>query len=115
MKKLFFQHCPTARNLASLLGKIISLITAFGNICQIMTRHLCMCVCERNSLDIPLVIPNSVRTELKLSIRNKMVCPIQRKPEHIIFSEASAYAGAGFVDESILIVAHFMFTENEKL
>jgi hypothetical protein len=38
-----------------------------------------------------------------------------RKPEHIIFSDASAYAGAGFIDESILKVAHFMFTEDEKL
>jgi hypothetical protein len=44
-----------------------------------------------------------------------MVSPIQRKPEHIIFSDASAYAGAGFIDESILKVAHFMFTEDEKL
>ena len=44
-----------------------------------------------------------------------MVSPIQRKPEHIIFSDTSAYAGAGFIDESILKVAHFMFTEDEKL
>jgi predicted DNA-binding protein (UPF0278 family) len=88
------------------LGKIISLIPAFGNICQLMTRHLCMCVCERNSCDISLFIPTSVRTELKKiwlknckSIPNKMVSPIQMKPEHIIFSDASAYAGAGFIDE----------------
>ena len=121
IEKIILEHCTTARNLASVLGKIISLIPAFGNICQLMTRHLCMCVCERNSWDIPLVIPTSVRTELKFwltnckSIPNKMVSPIQRKPEHIIFSDTSAYAGAGFIDESILKVAHFMFTEDEKL
>ena len=44
-----------------------------------------------------------------------MVSPIQRKPEHIIFSDVSAYAGSGFIDESILKVAHSMFTEDEKL
>jgi len=107
IEKIILQHCTTARNLASVLGKIISLIPAFGNICQLMTRYLCMCVCERNSWDIPLVISTSVRTELKFwlknckSIPNKMVSPIQRKPEHIIFSDASAYAGTGFIDESI--------------
>ena len=44
-----------------------------------------------------------------------MVSPIQRKPEHIIFSDVSAYAGSGFIDESIWKVAHSMFTEDEKL
>ena len=32
-----------------------------------------------------------------------------------MFSDASAYAGAGFIDEAILKVAHVMWTEVEKL
>ena len=57
----------TARNLASVLGKIISLIPSFGNICQLMTRHLCICVCERKSWDSAQIIPLTVRTELEFN------------------------------------------------
>ena len=39
--------------------------------------------------------------------------PIHRKPERIMFSDASA--GSGFIDEAILKVAHVMWTDGEKL
>jgi hypothetical protein len=38
----------TARSLASILGKLISLIPALDNICQLMMRNTCTAVCEKN-------------------------------------------------------------------
>ena len=41
----------SARKLASIVGKIISLKPALGNICQLMTRKTCMSICCRKSWD----------------------------------------------------------------
>jgi hypothetical protein len=41
----------TCRNLAKVCGKIISMMPALSNICQIMTRNLHMTICCRNYWD----------------------------------------------------------------
>jgi hypothetical protein len=42
---------PTARKVAAVVGKIIALSPALGNICRIMTRHLHHVINERTSWD----------------------------------------------------------------
>jgi hypothetical protein len=39
----------TCRNLTKICRKIIYMIPALGNICQIMTKHLHMSICCRNA------------------------------------------------------------------
>lgn len=120
IEKIISERRSTARTLASILGKIISLIPAFGNICQLMTRHLCMAVCQRDTWDSHFNVPIQVKTELTFwlnncnELPNVIVYPIQKAPERIIFTDASSYAGAGFVVGNILQIAHNMFTEQEK-
>ncbi|CAG2256310.1 unnamed protein product [Mytilus edulis] len=86
-----------------------------------MTRNLCMSVCQRNTWDSYFEISTQVKTELEFwksnckSIPNLLVCPIHKIPERIIFSDASMYAGAGFVDGNVLQIAHYMFSEQERL
>jgi hypothetical protein len=114
------KHRVTARNLASILGKIISLIPAFGNVCQLMTRHLCMTVCQRLSWDSHLRLSSDVIAELEFwlknckSLPNMVICPISKTPERIIFSDASAYASAGFLQGKELEIVHNMFSESEQ-
>ena len=41
----------SARQIASFVGKVISLSIALGIICQLMTRHLSMALCNRKGWD----------------------------------------------------------------
>lgn len=75
----------TARSLASILGKLISLIPALDNICQLMMRNTCTAVCESNTWDLLFFISPSVRSELEFWLKNckslpkRLVCPIQNQ------------------------------------
>ena len=55
----------TCRNLAKICGKIISLIPALGNICQIMTKHMHMSICCKNSWDETIDINEDIFVELQ--------------------------------------------------
>lgn len=82
----------TARNLASILGKIISLIPAFGNVCQLMSRHVCMSVCQRVTWDKHFKISCNVKAEFEFWLKNcrllpnGVVSPVSRILEIILFS-----------------------------
>jgi hypothetical protein len=39
------EKSTTARILAGVVGKIISLIPALGSVCQLMTRNSCIAIC----------------------------------------------------------------------
>jgi hypothetical protein len=45
------EKSTTARILAGVVGKIISLIPALGPVCQLMTHNSCIAICERNTWD----------------------------------------------------------------
>ena len=45
------EKSTTARILAGVVGKIISLIPALGSVCQLMTRNSCIAICERITWD----------------------------------------------------------------
>jgi hypothetical protein len=45
------EKSTTARILAGVVGKIISLIPALGSVCQLMIRNSCIAICERNTWD----------------------------------------------------------------
>ena len=81
----------TYRNLAKVCGKIISMMPALGNICQIMTRHLHMAICCRNYWDSVIEFNDNIVQELRFwyfhaeSIDFRCVTPFYRKFERIIF------------------------------
>ena len=85
----------TCRNLAKICGKIISMLPALGNICQIMTRHLHMKICSRTCWDSIVLIDDNIIKELRFwyfyceKIKFRHIAPICRMPERIIFSDAS--------------------------
>ncbi|XP_071123255.1 uncharacterized protein [Mytilus edulis] len=109
----------TCRNLAKVCGKIISMLPALGSICQIMTRHLHMTICCRDYWDSFVYLNENVIQELrfwyfyceKISFRH--ISYFHRMPERIVFSDASEYAGAGYIVGSNN-VAHFMWDKSEK-
>ncbi|CAC5392157.1 unnamed protein product [Mytilus coruscus] len=86
-----------------------------------MTRTLCMSVSQKILGTCILKFPLKSKTELEFwksnykSIPNLLVCPIHKIPERINFTDASMYAGAGFIDGNVLQIAHNMFSELERL
>ena len=90
------------------------MIPALGNVCQIMTKHMHMLVCCRNSWDEKILVNDYILEELKFwyfeceSLSFKRIVPMNRMPQRVIFTDASQYAGAGFISNDNKIV-HFMF------
>ena len=111
----------SVRKLSSLVGKIISFKPAFGNICQLMTRNLCMTICCRLGWDHNIDISRQSESELVFwlnSLTNlpcSLIHKICRTPEKIIFSDASSFASAGFTCEKQQKIVHYMWDEIEQM
>lgn len=60
----------SARRLSSIVGKIIALKPSFGNICQLMTRHLSITICGKESWDSALCLDSENVQELKFWLEN---------------------------------------------
>ncbi|VDI74620.1 Hypothetical predicted protein [Mytilus galloprovincialis] len=109
----------TYRCIAKICGKIISMIPALGNVCQMMTKHMHMLVCCRSAWDDVIPINDNILKELKFwyfeceSLSFQRIVPINRIPQRVIFTDASQYAGAGFIMNDNKIV-HFMFDGHER-
>lgn len=86
-----------------------------------MSRYLFIAVCNRVTWDAYFSIPTDVKLKLEFwgknskSLPNLVVCPKQKTPKRIVFSDTSSYASAGFLDGNILNIVHGMFSEEEKL
>jgi hypothetical protein len=64
----------TCRNIARICGTNISMIPAFGNICQLMTKHMHMLICCRSSWDDVILMNDSILEELRFGIFSAMFC-----------------------------------------
>lgn len=110
----------SARRLSSIVGKIIALKPSIGNICQLMTRHLSITICGKESWDSALCLDSENIQELKFWLENinsisfKYFTCVEKMPEKIIFSDASCYAGAGFTCERNEKIVHYMWDDCEK-
>ena len=109
----------TCRNLAKVTGKIISMLPALGCICQIMTRHLNMTICSRTYWDSVIQFNENIVQELRFwffycdKIKFRYIAPLHRIPERIIFSDASEFAGAGYM-VGFKDIAHFMWEKSDR-
>lgn len=60
----------SARGLSYIVGKIIALKPSFGNICQLMTRHLSITICGKESWDSVLYLDSENIQDLKFWLEN---------------------------------------------
>ena len=110
----------TARKLASVIGKIISMSFVLGNVCHIMTRNLHSPILNRLDWDFDIIIDQGAMNELKFWFNNcdtlpfRSISPIHRSVERIVYSDASDYAAAGVLLQSNNEVVHVMFDESDK-
>lgn len=110
----------TARKLASVIGQIISMSFALGNVCQILTRNLHLPILDRNCWDGYLHLDQGSIDELKFWSEKyallpfRSLSPIHRCVERIVFTDASDFAAAGVLLQSQNQIVRVMFDENEK-
>ena len=98
------KHLPnsSARKLAKLVGKVISLMPVIGNVARLMTRHLYKLIQNRVSWDRDLFIYDSqVLDEIffwkeSVTSLNKRLLFASVFPENIIFSDASNIAAGAY-------------------
>ena len=109
----------SARQVAQIAGKIISMSFVFGNICQIMSSSV-----QFHTKQIALEFNNRLSDfafeELQIwsehlnSLPCRAFSPLWRAPERIMFTDASNFTGASILLHSLDLVAHFMFDEFDK-
>ncbi len=117
----------SARKIASIIGKIISMTPSVGNISRLLTRQLHVVVNSRSAWDRKMYIGNDKLAVLEITfwlqnIRNlsgsRAISLKGKPPETLGFSDASSVAGASFIVQvhgcNENNVAHRMWTEEEK-
>ena len=114
--------CFSARTLAQVTGRIISMSPVIGNISRIMTRYCYMSIESRVSRDKRLVLlyPEKVRSELMFwlsnicSINHKVLCNYS-KSSVAIYSDASSIAAGVYTVEIESKIFHKMWNTYEIL
>ena len=95
------------------------MIPAFGNICEIMTKHMHMLICCRSSWDDVILMNDSIIEELRFwyfqcnFLSFKCIISVHKIQQRVIFTDASQFAGAGFIvnDNNSL---HFIFDTQDR-
>ncbi|XP_071126919.1 uncharacterized protein [Mytilus edulis] len=114
---LFF----SARQLAQVTGKIISLSPVLGNLTRLMTRYCYLCIVERLSWDklLQIVYPAEILNELKfwksnVVTLNKKKLAMYSPSSIVIFSDASNVACGAYTVELENKIFHKMWNELER-
>ena len=99
----------TARQLAQVTGKIISLMPVMGNLCRLMTRYCYMTIVTRPSWDRKMILNDqNILHELKFWQRNVDYLNLKRlctrdSPNTLVYSDASDVAAAVVVMKGFFI------------
>ncbi|XP_052103318.1 uncharacterized protein LOC127736766 [Mytilus californianus] len=114
---LFF----SARQLAQVTGKIISLSPVFGNLTRLMTRYCYLCIVQRLSWNklLQIVYPAEILNELKfwksnVLTLNKKKLAMYSPSSIVIFSDASNVACGAYTVELENNIFHKMWNELER-
>lgn len=106
---LEFSACVHVKNIASIVGQIISMSASCGNVTQIMTRYLHLITNSRSSWNSFVWVHDQAKQELhfwrdKLSSLNGILFwPIPFVPSKVLFTDASLTGCGGFIQGSSLV------------
>ena len=118
LREILRQEKISARNLASVVGQIISTGPVTGNLSQIMSRHCQMSIAASSEWDIPFTLDGYCQSELRFWLQNIQDVNARKNQESAltsktIYSDASSHA-CGALSADPDHVAHRMFTETEQ-
>ena len=109
----------TARRLASIAGKIISIKLVAGNICLMMTRYMHLAICSRSAWDSYFTLSDSVCNELQFwidEINNFKVRPLKehKKFTRVVYSDASATGCGGYTVDICDSIVHMTWSSDDQ-
>ena len=110
----------SARYVAKIMGKLMSMSFVYGNICQIMSRHAYSLIESRLSWDSDLRLTGLACEELQFwlkhldNLQSRSFNVQSRLPERVMFTDASNFAGAGVLLHSKNQISHCMFDDFVK-
>ena len=118
-KAIMARKC-TARRLASLAGKIISIRLVAGNVTLMMTKYIHLAVCTRSTWDSYFTLSDNVLEELQFWLREVSNYKIRSLKEHkqftkIVFSDASATGCGGYTVNVHNSVVHRSWSSDDML
>ena len=118
IKETIKKSQTTARELASVVGSIISMSVVFGRVARIMTRHCQITVAAADAWDTQQTVDDYCRLELRfwdshLEKFNKKHCFLYPTNNKIIYSDASSYACGALIQKTEQSICHKMFTPEE--
>lgn len=112
----------TARSLAQITGRIISMSPVIGNVSRIMTRYCYLTIESRSGWDdlLDLRYENRVKSELKFWFANINAINCKKlgtysKSSVLVYSDASDFAAGAYAVELDEKVFHKMWTVHEML
>ena len=106
---LEFSACVHVKNIASIVGQIISMSASCRNVTQIMTRYLHLITNSRSSWNSLGCVHDQAKQEFyfcrdKLRTLNEMLFwPIPFVPSKVLFTYASPTGPGGFIQGSALV------------
>ena len=110
----------TARKLARLTGKIISMSPVIGNISRLMTRNLYAIIISRKNWDFNINIKDAVETIAEMFFWKNNIRMLNRRrlveqdlPQKLVYSDASNVALGAYVVHTDNAVAHKMWSGSE--
>ena len=101
-----------ARQLASVIGSIISNMLVFGNVCKLMTKSLHRALDRRQGWDSCVELDPCARKELEFwknnvsNLNSRSFLNTFREPSRIVYSDASATGCAAFIAIDDTPVSH---------
>ncbi|XP_013410234.1 uncharacterized protein LOC106173608 [Lingula anatina] len=111
----------SARSLARITGKIISLYIVFGDVTRLMTRNMHQVINDRRNWDgiEDLKDKSDLRNELKFWLSNidrlnRRVMFVEDVPKILGFSDASEHACGGYLIRCNSEICHKMWSDSEK-
>ena len=117
---LEFSACVHVKNIASIVGQIISMSASCGNVTQIMTRYLHLTTNSRSSWNALVCVHDQAKQELhfwkdKLRTLNGILFwPISFVSSKVLFTDASSTGCGGFIQGSSLVCHKNWSTEESQ-
>ena len=118
LKNALDQQCKSARELAAIVGSIMSMNPVLGRLSRIMSRHCQITVAIAENWDTKHKLHNYCLSELQFWHENlksvySKYCFNQPIHNKMIYSDASKYACGALVKGDEELVCHKMFTSEE--
>ena len=119
LREVLRQAKISARNLASVVGQIISTGPVTGNLSQIMSRHCQMSIAASSEWDIPFTLDGYCQSELRFWLQNIQDVNARKYQESAltsktIYSDASSHACGALLADTVMLLIVCLLKQSKR-